>query len=396
MTDKNLPHAALRAGRGDANAARPLVDLVAQTVPCAQALLLSTLPRGSLDLVQPARVPESMRRVYSDGFHRHDRVAWQAIMRGKAVRASDVWPSDFESTSYFYSLLKPAGLKYAAAAPLRGPLFDGFPGVLCVFRSQTDADFTAADLAALERACHGADEVAARARQPKGRVVNDLWARRPGPRFIMLQQDGQLLYPATLSLDDRVRQQMAQRAKQSLEQLATGYRFADRMVLPDTWGDLWVMRAVVYEDYPALTQGPAVVYTIQPEAYEWAAVRQADLQADPEVVRLLPALRFMYQEYSKMPTLAEIARKAHLSPFHFHRRFTDLIGQTPKHFLLSCQVYEAKRLLTQRKRELVDIAKDCGFAHQSHFTSRFKQATGLTPTRWRRLSAQFVQGAKGR
>jgi AraC family transcriptional regulator len=33
----------------------------------------------------------------------------------------------------------------------------------------------------------------------------------------------------------------------------------------------------------------------------------------------------------------------------------------------------------------VDIASSCGFAHQSHFTSRFKQATGLTPTRWRKL-----------
>ena len=31
----------------------------------------------------------------------------------------------------------------------------------------------------------------------------------------------------------------------------------------------------------------------------------------------------------------------------------------------------------------MQIAKDCGFAHQSHFTSRFKQAAGITPTRWR-------------
>ena len=31
--------------------------------------------------------------------------------------------------------------------------------------------------------------------------------------------------------------------------------------------------------------------------------------------------------------------------------------------------------------EIFRIARDCGFAHQSHFTSRFKQASGLTPTR---------------
>jgi AraC family transcriptional regulator len=111
------------------------------------------------------------------------------------------------------------------------------------------------------------------------------------------------------------------------------------------------------------------------------------------MVRLLPTLKYMQQEFHKNPTLDDIARKAHLSPFHFHRRFTDLIGQTPKHFLLGCQIHEAKRGLVSRRRELTQIASDTGFAHQSHFTSRFKQATGLTPTRWRRLAAEIVRGS---
>jgi AraC family transcriptional regulator len=43
---------------------------------------------------------------------------------------------------------------------------------------------------------------------------------------------------------------------------------------------------------------------------------------------------------------------------------------------------------------LSEIAKECGFAHQSHFTSRFKQATGLTPTRWRRLAADLEKAPR--
>ena len=77
-----------------------------------------------------------------------------------------------------------------------------------------------------------------------------------------------------------------------------------------------------------------------------------------------------------------------LSPFHFHRRFTELLGLTPKQYLLACQIHEAKSELLAGEKELAQIAKDCGFAHQSHFTSRFKQATGLTPTRWRRMAQQ--------
>jgi AraC family transcriptional regulator len=53
--------------------------------------------------------------------------------------------------------------------------------------------------------------------------------------------------------------------------------------------------------------------------------------------------------------------------------------------MLECQIHAAKTHLLSRTKDLADIAKDCGFAHQSHFTSRFKQATGLTPTRWRRM-----------
>ena len=67
------------------------------------------------------------------------------------------------------------------------------------------------------------------------------------------------------------------------------------------------------------------------------------------------------------------------------------LGLTPKHFLLEGQIHEAKLQLMARQKDLRKIATDCGFAHQSHFTSRFKQATGLTPTRWRRLATERQQ-----
>jgi AraC-like DNA-binding protein len=99
-------------------------------------------------------------------------------------------------------------------------------------------------------------------------------------------------------------------------------------------------------------------------------------------------MKFMRDNFRRGPTLTEIARTVHLSPFHFHRRFTELFGITPKHFMLDCQIEQAKTELLAREKDLADIARQCGFAHQSHFTSRFKQATGLTPTRWRRMASE--------
>jgi AraC family transcriptional regulator len=51
--------------------------------------------------------------------------------------------------------------------------------------------------------------------------------------------------------------------------------------------------------------------------------------------------------------------------------------------------------LLSRLKDLAVIARDCGFAHQSHFTSRFKQATGLTPTKWRRMMTERENAVAG-
>src|SRR5207253_3110986 len=68
---------------------------------------------------------------------------------------------------------------------------------------------------------------------------------------------------------------------------------ADRLQLPDSRGDLWVFRAVTFNRYPALGDGPFEFFCLQPVSWEWNAVRVADMQAEPEMSRLIPAVQFM-------------------------------------------------------------------------------------------------------
>jgi AraC-like DNA-binding protein len=83
------------------------------------------------------------------------------------------------------------------------------------------------------------------------------------------------------------------------------------------------------------------------------------------------------------PTLPEIAKAVHLSPFHFHRLFTAATGTTPKYAVDVLRIEEAKRRLLAGD-EITAIALELGFAHQSHFTSRFKAYVGVTPGAWRK------------
>jgi AraC-like DNA-binding protein len=362
------------------------------------AAVITSLPRGSLQIAQPQRVTESLVKNYTREYQAEDRAAWRAIVTGKTVRSTDAWSGeDYRAARFVTEFLRPNGFEYTAAAPLEAPLLPGYPGVLVVFRSAEQGDFSDDDLQSLEEFARRIDTSVASARESKAtnRGIPAGVARQSAKyrQFILNGQlQGQFDRKHLSVLDDRLRQQMFDHARHQFQQ-SGGDSTSDRVALPDSHGDLWIFRVIIHRAFPALGEGQYAFFFLQPECDEWGALRSSDFSADPELSRLIPALKYMEQEFHKGPTLNQIAKVVHLSPFHFHRRFTELLGITPKHFLLACQIDLAKRMLVAGDRELADIAKACGFAHQSHFTSRFKQATGLTPTRWRRLAREKARVA---
>lgn len=84
-------------------------------------------------------------------------------------------------------------------------------------------------------------------------------------------------------------------------------------------------------------------------------------------------------------TLAELARECELSIRHVTRAFRASTGMSPHAWLLRHKVKKAKGLLTTSPRVLADIALECGFADQSHFSRTFQRVAGVSPGAWRRL-----------
>jgi AraC-like DNA-binding protein len=102
---------------------------------------------------------------------------------------------------------------------------------------------------------------------------------------------------------------------------------------------------------------------------------------DEVEARLQATLAFMHREFRRNPRLGEIARVAHFSEYHFHRLFRKRFGKTPKHLLVELQIEDVKQQMLAGHRPS-EAARRAGFAHQSHLTSRFRQATGMTPRQW--------------
>jgi AraC-like DNA-binding protein len=82
--------------------------------------------------------------------------------------------------------------------------------------------------------------------------------------------------------------------------------------------------------------------------------------------------------------LADAAREAYLSPFHYHRLFSQTFGQTPLEFLTRMRIDRAKQLLIHDAAPVTDVCLAVGYESLGSFSTRFRRATGYSPTQFQR------------
>jgi AraC-like DNA-binding protein len=84
--------------------------------------------------------------------------------------------------------------------------------------------------------------------------------------------------------------------------------------------------------------------------------------------------------------LEDAAGQADISPFHFLRLFSGVLGVTPHQYLLRSRLRHAARLLADDERSVTDVAYDVGFGDLSNFVRTFHHAAGVSPRRFREAS----------
>ncbi len=88
-------------------------------------------------------------------------------------------------------------------------------------------------------------------------------------------------------------------------------------------------------------------------------------------------------DLTQEPTLVSVAQACGMPVGRFIRAFRLTTGMPPFRWLRAFRVERAKDLLLNAPLSLAQIAYDCGFADQSHFTRVFTTAVGATPGAWR-------------
>ena len=85
-------------------------------------------------------------------------------------------------------------------------------------------------------------------------------------------------------------------------------------------------------------------------------------------------------------TLDDAAAQAGISPFHFLRLFSQVLGVTPHQYLVRSRLRHAARRLACDDSPVTDIAYDVGFGDLSNFVRTFSRAAGISPLRFRQAS----------
>ena len=95
--------------------------------------------------------------------------------------------------------------------------------------------------------------------------------------------------------------------------------------------------------------------------------------------QLRSVVDFIRSQLDKDVSLIALAECAHISPFHFARLFRATVGLPPHQFVLRLRLQRATRLIKAGQLTLAQIAIDCGFHDQPHFTRTFQRVFGTTP-----------------
>jgi AraC family transcriptional regulator len=99
--------------------------------------------------------------------------------------------------------------------------------------------------------------------------------------------------------------------------------------------------------------------------------------------RMARGREFLHASVDEGVTLAEVARASCLSPFHFHRSFTEAFGVSPSRYVTGMRMDRAKHLLMSGM-PVTEACQAVGFESLGSFSSSFRRRFGASPSTYLR------------
>jgi len=111
--------------------------------------------------------------------------------------------------------------------------------------------------------------------------------------------------------------------------------------------------------------------------------------------RIQKSLKFISLNLDQTIRLDDVARASHFSPYHFHRIFHALVGETVNDYVSRKRMEQAvKRLVYQPGLSVTEVAEAGGFSSSANFAKAFKLYFGVSPSELRNQQSQYTDNSK--
>ncbi len=109
--------------------------------------------------------------------------------------------------------------------------------------------------------------------------------------------------------------------------------------------------------------------------------------AADEAQALAAAIQYAQDHLDSALRVADLAKRAELSPFQFDQRIRLMFGHSAGQYLTRLRIDRACGHLRRGGAAISQIALDCGYADQTAFTRQFRKVVGVSPLQYRKLNA---------
>lgn len=170
-----------------------------------------------------------------------------------------------------------------------------------------------------------------------------------------------------------------------MEQLQKMCDFPLKFELPDTYSKILTLFQISDRPDQDIFQQSELCYSLLLDFFKEAWNQQAEVKINQRQKEFQNVMwHYISHNLHKDITIDELAGVASLSKYHFVRKFKEIFGMCPMHFVLNEKIRRAKYQLENTTEPICKISQSLAFLNPSYFSKVFKQAEGVTPSEYRK------------
>ena len=149
---------------------------------------------------------------------------------------------------------------------------------------------------------------------------------------------------------------------------------------PELYGNLLQLHQA-WQSGSLLLSQQAVLHETLLHLFTRYGGRYATKSADSSSATIQHARDYLQEHWRDNVSSEQLELLTGLSRYQLIRQFKHSYGMAPHQYLLALKIQQARRLLLAGQ-SCADVAVDCGFFDQSHFSRNFKKVMGASPSRY--------------